>query len=689
VLSSWVARLFLALALLQLLPVWAPAYFPTCDGPSHVYNAFVMRELVLRHDGPITAIYAIDWRPNPNILGHVVLAMLLGVFSAAVAEKILVSIIVLLFLGGAWMLARGSVYAFLAFPFAFHLLLEYGSYNFAIGVGIYLITLALWWERRERADGQSIALIALLSLLCYAAHAMPAMLLVGSIGLLWLARPRRQARQLLALVPLLPLLAWFFGHPRPGGGTRPKLAERAVALARFDILQTFDSVQLTLGAAMFGILVALIIVTVAAERRRRDEDAFAVLTAAVVALYFVAPDGAAGGLFLPQRLLTIVPILPLPWLTPRLPAPPRAALLVVLSAIAAGNAFFLAGHERAVARRTGAFVRAERGIPPSSSILVLNGERQPRGALVPFLAHASGYAAVQHRLADLENYEADTDFSPIRHRPRTPVIDRTALELDPASFDVDSFELADYVLVWHLPLLRGLESHYELISESAEARIYRHRDGDAVLLPIAGTLQPVDGTVERWSVEQTIANRGARPAAIHLSAGSGGPCDFVLGPGQSRRIAADADHPFIVARVSRDVVVRTIVERDGYDGSTSFLAIPSIPLRSFAQRSIDIPPVPLPNRLRLRLWIFGAAPPQFDLIALSEDGRTELKRLTIARPANGYFSGDVARLLAPLQGRVRLRIDAGAEAARVWAFVSEANSGDTPDALYLGYHPVP
>ena len=36
--------LFFALALAQIVPVWAPVYFPSEDGPEHLYNAWVMRE---------------------------------------------------------------------------------------------------------------------------------------------------------------------------------------------------------------------------------------------------------------------------------------------------------------------------------------------------------------------------------------------------------------------------------------------------------------------------------------------------------------------------------------------------------------------------------------------------------------------------------------------------------------------
>jgi len=132
---------------------------------------------------------------------------------------------------------------------------------------------------------------------------------------------------------------------------------------------------------------------------------------------------------------------------------------------------------------------------------------------------------------------------------------------------------------------------------------------------------------------------------------------------------------------ARDLTVRTIVERSGDDGSESFLAVPAMPLTSFARRTIDIPAVPLAGRVRLRLWIFGAAPPEFELAAYSEDGRTELKRLSFARPVNGYFTADVAQLFAPLQGRVHLRVDAGNGAARVWGFVSQ--TGGPADTLYL------
>jgi hypothetical protein len=42
----------------------------------------------------------IDWRPNPNWLGHIVMALLMAIVPPLIAEKTLFSAIVLLFLAG-------------------------------------------------------------------------------------------------------------------------------------------------------------------------------------------------------------------------------------------------------------------------------------------------------------------------------------------------------------------------------------------------------------------------------------------------------------------------------------------------------------------------------------------------------------------------------------------------------------
>jgi hypothetical protein len=60
----------------------------------------------------------------------------IGVVPPLVAEKLLVSLIVLLFLAGCWRL--GGAYALLAMPLTFHLLMQMGFYNYSLGVVLSL-----------------------------------------------------------------------------------------------------------------------------------------------------------------------------------------------------------------------------------------------------------------------------------------------------------------------------------------------------------------------------------------------------------------------------------------------------------------------------------------------------------------------------------------------------------------------
>src|SRR5437588_167127 len=53
---DWADWLFFALALAFLVPLWSATYGPSTDGPSHLYNAFVLRLIAVgswwrrRHD---------------------------------------------------------------------------------------------------------------------------------------------------------------------------------------------------------------------------------------------------------------------------------------------------------------------------------------------------------------------------------------------------------------------------------------------------------------------------------------------------------------------------------------------------------------------------------------------------------------------------------------------------------------
>lgn len=475
-------KLFVLLAFVQLVPVWAPLYFPTQDGATHVYNAWAMRELALGHDNLVTRTYEFDRQPHPNFVSHIVLAVLLGVFKPAVAEKLLVSAIVLLFLGAVWFFAGildagARVYAFLALPLAHHQLLQFGFYNFCIATALALIVIALWWKRRHVA-------VAVLLLVCYFSHPLPTAIAVMAIGIEWLLTLRqepfrRHAARLLAIVPVLPLLEWYAQQGIGRAGTEVWTAwDRVKFVAATEDIVTFDGAQRILGIAIFVTLVALMIATAFLERHRRGATPLLAILAATIVLYIVEPPEAAGGAFVLQRIALFLVLLPLPWLTPRLPRAVRIALVAALSIASVAHAAFLAQRDRDMSRETTALVRAAEHIPPEHTFMALVGNRRPPGAFMALFAHTSSYAALDRRLVDLDNYEPTTGYFPLKFRTGVRWRHPQDIEQHPANLNVDPWvPRAEYVFTWRLsddaPVFRSLDTCYALVWRSAEARVYQ------------------------------------------------------------------------------------------------------------------------------------------------------------------------------------------------------------------------
>jgi hypothetical protein len=482
-------RLYAALALAAITPIWCVRYLPTVDGPSHLYNSWILQQLIRGSDGVVAQWYAIDWRPHPNWIAHVALALVMTIFPPLIAEKIVLSGIVLLFLYAMWAYA-GAVdesrrpFAFLAFPFAYNLMLQMGFYSFCIGVALYFIVIAVWWRRRDRPDGRTIALVATLLLLCYFSNPLPAILALFSIALLWLVtlpgrNPLVQARHLLACVPVMPLLAWFARVQ----GTTLTPAHRGAAglfsyLARMWVILTFDDYQGRLGVGLFVALSALIGITLARRRWSWNEgDGFILLTFMLIALYALAPAATSGGSMIPERMALFVVLSPLAWLAPRLPRRLEVACVIVLAATSLLYTGYLVRRYRGLSRRIDELVRSAEPLPRDVTLLpLIRDVKPPKGAFIPILAHAIDYAAVEKGDADIGNYEPAMGYFPIRFRPGISPPDVHAVGV--LSLEVQSYApRAPYLFAWHIaresPLRAQIDLLYDDIGGSDAGRLYR------------------------------------------------------------------------------------------------------------------------------------------------------------------------------------------------------------------------
>ncbi len=70
----------IVLLMIHLLPVWVFMYFPTQDGASHIYNAYVLKEYHKHENYRLREVYELNQTLFPNWTSHILLASFRRIF---------------------------------------------------------------------------------------------------------------------------------------------------------------------------------------------------------------------------------------------------------------------------------------------------------------------------------------------------------------------------------------------------------------------------------------------------------------------------------------------------------------------------------------------------------------------------------------------------------------------------------
>ena len=174
-----------SISTLLLIPCFWQRYIVAGDLDSHLYNAWLV-QLIQRRQAPGLWI-ARQW---DNVLFDFLLSGLGTLFGLHPAERIAVSITVLIFFWGAFSLVSAvtrrppwllvPLLAVLAYGWTFMM----GFLNYYLSLGISFFALALWWRGR----GKERFLILALAPLIWVAHPLGLTWFVGAAGYVALAR---------------------------------------------------------------------------------------------------------------------------------------------------------------------------------------------------------------------------------------------------------------------------------------------------------------------------------------------------------------------------------------------------------------------------------------------------------------------------------------------------------------------
>ncbi len=495
--------LVLAVAAAQLVPVWATGMLATQDGPSHLENAWWLRQLW--GGDPLAAEwYAVRAEPLPNWFSHATMALGLIALPPALVERLWLSGYVVLFGGAAVVLARGLErgrpgLALLWLPFVHNLMLGTGFYNFAAGMALSLAILAWWWPRRDRPpDWRAAAALSAALLLLYSCHLLVLAVAMLTLAVLAAASAPRDRRRwvwtLGAMAPAAALAAWYLAAHGGEGSFRHPLAVRAGWLLGMQSLQSYAPVrELPVGPLVGALILGLAVATLVARSSRRGgrlelrlepRDGFAGAAAAVLVLWAAVPDAVAGGTGISHRLALLVPLLLVAWLRlPRRPWP-RRAVLAVAAALALAQAglvtAFHARHQPGLRELTSGTALVQPGETVLPVILCPYGGESV--LIQPYL-HAASHYALRSGAVVVANYEAHATYFPLRYRDPA----RDAYRLWGADLEIGSGNLTpwdypvelDWVLIWcprePIPITPWLDSQYERVHAQGRLELYRRR----------------------------------------------------------------------------------------------------------------------------------------------------------------------------------------------------------------------
>lgn len=163
--------ILLLVVALHLAIIWAFEYFPSQDGPVHLYNA----QLLLRSFEPSDVMheyFRVNTEPDLTWFGHLAISGLLLVFPPLVAEKVLLSCHLLVFVLGARYALKGirtdaEFLTILFVPFAFNYTLHMGFYSFSLSIGVALWTLGYWFRYGNTLSWRTVGGLGSLLLLLY------------------------------------------------------------------------------------------------------------------------------------------------------------------------------------------------------------------------------------------------------------------------------------------------------------------------------------------------------------------------------------------------------------------------------------------------------------------------------------------------------------------------------------------
>jgi len=481
-------HVFYAVLLINMFPVLFFRFFPTMDGPAHLYNSNIINTLLFSSHSLYNDYFIINPEPVPNWLSHFVLLLARQIFPAWLAEKFL--LILYFTLLPMSFRALVKVYnkpelSYIIFPFTYSFLFYIGFYNFCLAFVLLFFTIRYWLLNNNSSSFKFVFILGILITTTYFSHILVYSFLLFSLFVLISQESvlqyfrnsfgnkrsvfyfKKYMFLLVASLPTLILFVYFFiGRHFPSDNQSLSNSELFKWIIDIRPIISLDyNLELQLTKFLYYLFIVLMLVLLYQRVKQIDyeqhqtffermkyslghgvflkTDIFLFITMALLLLLFNIPNGAGAGM-MSDRLALLFYIFFIFWLAIQsFPKYLKTIAIVIIVSVNMGFLYRYMLATRDLNSMIKPIIATTDYIEPNSTVLPLNYSDH-------WLAlHFSNYLGIEKPIVVLENYEADVGWFPIcwnKNRPKKGLTDA---------------DLADYVFVFKKDKNKAYEANIE------------------------------------------------------------------------------------------------------------------------------------------------------------------------------------------------------------------------------------
>jgi hypothetical protein len=444
---------FYIILVLNTFPVLLVKYFYTIDGPSHFYNATLIKDLILGNSPLVTSLYKFNSMIPPNWTGHFIFSILSLFFNAALTEKIF-TLLFIIFLPVSFRYLVKTIspstrtLSYLIFPFTYTYLYEAGFFNFCISFIFLFLSLGYWYKHEGKFHIRQILLLSFLLILTFFSHilvfaVLEMLIVLITIGnelkennnrkLLFANLFRRLSVLILASIPALILMINFFLKITPHSSNERFSSHelwmwvtnvKPLVLFNFTVESKISHYFALIYLAIFLYSVILRIKKIYENRAEntsfilaiRDSlfvtDLILLASFFILALLFLIPDGASAGM-MSERLCLFFFILWITWLA--IQTLPKWFYILIVIATLGVDTYLINAHwpgYKDLSNYACEINKAAQNIRNESIVYKVNWNDHW------MLGHITDYLGTDKPIILTNNYEAELKWFPLVYKDK-------------------------------------------------------------------------------------------------------------------------------------------------------------------------------------------------------------------------------------------------------------------------------